>query len=443
MFQDIRVGAIGSVCFAFPREQAPNRPRDPILISRQMGGAMRRVVALLVVVVLLCASEAIARTWTTRDGRTRSGTFVRLNGGMVVISRGGRAITIPFMSLCDADQDYVREKTGMPVGGPRRIRPTEDPVGESVEEPDDIPIPYSGEGGGASGSMWGPDPSFDPPSEDDDVDSPIPDWAKGLLVERTWTDVQGRKIQATLVPDERTDGQVSLLKDGKVVHVSRERLSPEDVAYLDEIRQRLETIRPGVDKGQDDTPSAGSPPEGPGGGRKTLPPKKSPFPGWQPSGNSPESSSSPPGDARIPHGGSNPPRGAFPEPPATDIPETPSPEATGSRTSPWPTAPLHRGSPRSTRVPHPLRNTETPPIPEPPPGQQVESYYCTNCNKPLADHIKAGDRCPHCSAYLEYEENADGSKSYSPRYYTRMARLVFWGLVVVGGIVGGIIRRAS
>ena len=46
--------------------------------------------------------------------------------------------------------------------------------------------------------------------------------------------------------------------------------------------------------------------------------------------------------------------------------------------------------------------------------QQVLVAICENCKREISNSIKAGDRCPHCNTYFEYEVNADGSKTYAP-----------------------------
>lgn len=68
-------------------------------------------------------------------------------------------------------------------------------------------------------------------------------------------------------------------------------------------------------------------------------------------------------------------------------------------------------------------------------------YYCTNCNKELPDHIDVGDRCPHCRAYLSYEEGPDGTvtKRSARGFYTGLVNLVV-GVVLLISAVGGLMR---
>lgn len=37
---------------------------------------------------------------------------------------------------------------------------------------------------------------------------------------------------------------------------------------------------------------------------------------------------------------------------------------------------------------------------------------CGSCNKVVPASVRAGDRCPHCGVFFQYEETADGSKKH-------------------------------
>lgn len=396
---------------------------------------MNRLVVFVFIVVMVCASEAVARTWTARNGQTTTGVFVRLNGGMVVIARGGRAISIPFSNFCDADQEYIRKKAGIAEDGLGRSTrdPAEDDETGSSEDEDDMAGPPSRGGYHSSSPHWASDEEREKAIAEAEA---LEAEKEKLVSERTWTDVDGRQIRAKLVPDESRGDQITLLRDGKKVQVPRERLSAEDIAYVDETQKRIKELDKRAEEPEPEPAGEPVPASEPAGGVPS-PPKGSPFPTWQPPGAIPSTPHGVPPGIPSAHdmGPSSPnmPGTAFPDPMGSHVPPTdiPMPHR--------PQFPHHE----PPSMPHFQPRMHIPDVPQPPQFQQVESYYCTNCKKPLPDSIKAGDRCPHCKAYLEYEENADGSKSYSPRYYTRMVRLVFWGLVVVGGIIGGIIRRAS
>jgi hypothetical protein len=49
----------------------------------------------------------------------------------------------------------------------------------------------------------------------------------------------------------------------------------------------------------------------------------------------------------------------------------------------------------------------------PPNGSELVAI-CEGCKRTIPDSIKAGDHCPHCGTYFEYEVNADGSRTYAP-----------------------------
>jgi predicted RNA-binding Zn-ribbon protein involved in translation (DUF1610 family) len=66
----------------------------------------------------------------------------------------------------------------------------------------------------------------------------------------------------------------------------------------------------------------------------------------------------------------------------------------------------------------------------------VEVKVCLNCKKEVPASTKAGDRCPHCGVYFAYEQNRDGSKTYTPG-----ARLGFglFGGAIAGGAIAAVI----
>lgn len=82
------------------------------------------------------ASAAQARTWTNRFGKTTQGDFVRVHNFNVVLKSSGRVIQVPFITLSDDDQQFIREeltKQGkadevarLPGGLPIPQRPAQD-----------------------------------------------------------------------------------------------------------------------------------------------------------------------------------------------------------------------------------------------------------------------------------------------------------------------------
>lgn len=70
---------------------------------------------LAALVVLALASPAWAaaaktRTWTDNQGRTMTAQFVRVFEGQVILSRGNKPLRVPFYSLSEDDQEYVKEQ---------------------------------------------------------------------------------------------------------------------------------------------------------------------------------------------------------------------------------------------------------------------------------------------------------------------------------------------
>jgi O-glycosyl hydrolase len=64
------------------------------------------------ILTLTVAWDAAARTWTDKQGRTIEAEFVRVAQGKVVLSRGGKVVTVPLADLSDADQKFIASKTG-------------------------------------------------------------------------------------------------------------------------------------------------------------------------------------------------------------------------------------------------------------------------------------------------------------------------------------------
>ena len=230
---------------------------------------MRRFVVVLCLLAFFCASPALARTWTSRDGQTTTGKFVRLHNGNVVLMRGGRVITIPFQNFCDADQAYIREKAGLPadLGGGSR------PDGrDGSDSPTKSGLPEFNEGPGYGAKDDGSPPGGSSGEEDGETSSDEPtidDLDLSFVEERTWTSADGREIRAKLVPQKEASDKVTLLKDGKQFEVPRDRLSAEDLAYVDQMQERIDRAL----QEEREKRAAAEPPK-----------KSSPFPTWQPPG---------------------------------------------------------------------------------------------------------------------------------------------------------------
>jgi hypothetical protein len=137
----------------------------------------------LAVVVALSVTSAFARVWTDKFGKTTQGKFVRYFEGDVVLLRGTRVITIPYLDLSEDDREFVRQELEK-----------KDEAGMLPPEPDDEEI------------------ILPKPSE-----------------ERTWTSNDGKKIQARLVAV--SERKVTLLVRGKEFTIPMKRLSKPDQQY--------------------------------------------------------------------------------------------------------------------------------------------------------------------------------------------------------------------
>ncbi|HEY5621753.1 MAG TPA: glycosyl hydrolase [Pontiella sp.] len=65
--------------------------------------------AAIVQLFVLLPVHAESRIWTSRDGKTATAEFEKLDDDSVVLKKNGRTVRIPLDSLSDADQSYVRE----------------------------------------------------------------------------------------------------------------------------------------------------------------------------------------------------------------------------------------------------------------------------------------------------------------------------------------------
>ena len=368
----------------------------------------RSICTLVAVILLALASAATARTWTDSQGNQVNATFVRVHEGYVILSRGGRVIRVPFSGLSSEDREYVRRQ--LEAKGQGHLLP-----GRVQRQPS------RGPGGSAPGMDIGM-PAEATASEDTGFAS-TPPVAEPI---RTWTDVQGRTIQAQFV--EVSGGKVVLRKDGTIVSYPLAGFSAADQAYL---RGKLGAAgQSGVPAGSGAAPR-GSPPMG------SNPFFSRPRSAW--GGNDEEdngwendagemdeddevfsededdfdddedeglaSSEDYVGPFSRPAGGMSGSRGSM---------GSPAGGMGGSRGSMGSPAGGMGGS-RPPTVPRGPSRGPRPPIgsrPDYAGGAESEAetqiWYCSNCNKEVPAHLGAGDRCPHCKVRWDYEETADG-----------------------------------
>lgn len=61
--------------------------------------------------VMLGLGLAHARTWTSTDGKTIEGEFVRLEANAIVVSRGGQNLSLPLNRLVPADVEWAKAQS--------------------------------------------------------------------------------------------------------------------------------------------------------------------------------------------------------------------------------------------------------------------------------------------------------------------------------------------
>jgi O-glycosyl hydrolase len=71
-----------------------------------------RLCAAAILLALISPWDALARTWTDKQGRTVEAEFVKVVQDKVMLNRSGRSITVPLSELSDADLKFIATKTG-------------------------------------------------------------------------------------------------------------------------------------------------------------------------------------------------------------------------------------------------------------------------------------------------------------------------------------------
>jgi len=94
---------------------------------------MNTMRAMLVVLLLVCAGEAVARTWTDSTGEHKiEAEFVRVDQSQVYLKKtDGTVIAVPLQKMSPEDRKYVAS-----------LRPTDDSGTKQPEDADDGPSPH-------------------------------------------------------------------------------------------------------------------------------------------------------------------------------------------------------------------------------------------------------------------------------------------------------------
>jgi DNA-directed RNA polymerase subunit RPC12/RpoP len=160
------------------------------------------------------AHAAPSRTWVDKQGRSLTGSFEGVKNGIVSIKSGNRTLRVPYESLSERDQIYVRDEVEKSKSSPpaKSGQPKDEKAGND------------------------PGPAKDPiatPSVSELVAS-IPAPTPELLEEprpRTWTDLAGNQVEATFLGmDERR--RVRLRSDRTTTTFPLTNFSSADLIYL-------------------------------------------------------------------------------------------------------------------------------------------------------------------------------------------------------------------
>ncbi len=321
-------------------------------------------------------------------------------------------------------------------------------------------------------------------------------WASSTAAgARTWTDAAGNKVNGDFV---RIYNGVVVLKVGtRVIQVPFYGLSREDQNYLRDkltAEGKRSLVPPPM---EDQSPAGGAPPVvqpqvpeppsavpvpgvPPAGSVAPAPPPPPPPPSPPPASRLPDViqpqsvpnttgylpvSPRPPGapvpvitsqpqPATQPPSASSPPRSGEPaaEPPSGS---SPSPATYGSppsrATNSTPSTPTYGTNPTPSVGTSSMPSVGTNPTPSD--GTSAPSPYststdsdswvkvCGQCGQQVPSNLTAGDRCPHCGTYFNYDQtNGRRSSGGSGRIPIRF--LVYIGVAVAAGLVE-LIRRLS
>ncbi len=247
------------------------------------------IVALLLVIAV--GATAKERVWTSSDGRTMRGEFVRELDGEVTFLVGGKLQTVPLDRLSERDQQIVRDLAAgkevpddpMPVESPAPA--AGDPFAPSADDP--FASPPAGKNPPASATRRPADvePAGDAPS--------LTKNRPKAPVSRVWTDNQGRLTTGKFV--RIFNGNVVLTRAGGPVTIPFFDLTEADQQYVKDFltsrgEEALIPVRPAAAVASD--LGGGTPPReprplpgaGPGVGPSETTPM--PMPGYVPAGSS-------------------------------------------------------------------------------------------------------------------------------------------------------------
>jgi hypothetical protein len=333
---------------------------------------------LLFALLLASASVAVAkeRVWTSNDGRTMRGEFVRELDGEVTFLVGGKLQTVPLSRLSERDQQIVRD-----LAAGREV--PDDSLPASADDPFTGP-PAESKPPAASGS-----PAAVGPAEATPADRPPPLVSKPkTAVNRVWTDNQGRKTTGKFV--RVFNGDVVLLRAGGPISIPFYDLAEADQEYVKDLlkswgQEELIPDRPAPsDPAEREFGSTPAPGQSPAPGRGLPGPMRPPMPGPGGLGSGPPGAGVPgnPAGGYDPSNSSGYGTGGY------------DPSGYGPPVGLGPTSGLGTNTDRS------IPSYSEPPVPatDPATAGPRRLPVCSSCRARLSETEAQGTHCPHCGA---------------------------------------------
>jgi hypothetical protein len=417
---------------------------------------MQRYVLLLLALVL-CPSLALARTWTSREGKEIIADFVDATEEKVTLKRSdGKVVTFKLELLSEDDQQFIRGILARRID--RSTASSEEP-GSPFEAATPAPAAASDLRSAVSSKTKDRDEKDGDEKVEGigtmrDVNRDASEAKKKMKIEnRQWSDAFGNKSAGKFIRFQGNN--VLVLRGGRQVPLDYWQLSDEDKEYLQELCEaygqshQIPKVNPAEQRNAPGATFAGNRfGSGPAPGISTTP--SSPPPGafaGAPGVSSPPATS---GSSPAPRFG-NPEELArrmreleerakaastYSPPPAATASSSTFPSPGGTSYSPPPSASASYSPPPTTSYTPPPSASHSPPgsftsppgstmpsstmpsssmpgsfpsIPDPTFGapSMMDAKQCEKCGKVLPATFTAGDRCPGCGVYFSHD-NTNG-----------------------------------
>jgi len=381
---------------------------------------MRLVILLAVALSLLLPTLALARTWTSREGKEIEGDFVDATEEKVTLKKAdGKVFTFNVDRLSDSDQRFIRGLLARRSAKNSNLtedsgNPFEPATGADKRKEEPLPL--------TSAPVQGLGTMRD-----------INETKKKLKIEnREWTDSRGNTTSGKFI---RIQGNsVVILRGGRQANLDYWQLSQSDQNYLKEFcaANGLEHMIPKIDPAT--IAAAAAARNGSGGFSSPANGDISPRPGYSAPANGTTTTTIPgfstptsqranasvdPEELarRLRELQNNPVTTPSYTPPPSSVATSPSPSYSPppSSYSPPPTsyAPPpatsypSTTSPSANYTPPPIQTMPIPSYNMPstfnPPTVEFGQKQCENCGKVLSANFTAGDKCPGCGIYFSVD----------------------------------------